>query len=147
MPEKSNVIPLQKESQKITIYRFDIFKGVKSESGKIVKVKSIGSVFLRDGLKTYTVHLKTLLNVTFYLLTNLKKTTSNADFVILTREEAQNMNRKYFWNNVGEGILLEGENHGLLELTWDVFGGPFYMNLSPINVTEMIEDQGTASVA
>jgi hypothetical protein len=49
---------------------------------------------------------------------------------------AQNSGKKYFWNNVGEGRLLDGENDGLLELSWDLFGEDVYMTVDPIKVSE-----------
>lgn len=115
---------------KVTVYRFDIFKGKQDQDGKVVKIKSVGSAYLRDGLKTYTVNLKTLLGDKFYLLPN-SKPEMGADFVILTREPAQNLGRKYFWNNVGDGRVLDGPNAGIMRLTWDIFAGDIYMNLHP----------------
>lgn len=124
--------------EKTTVYRFDIFKGTKDAEGKVVKIKTVGNAYLRDGLRTYTVNLKTFLEDKFYLLSN-SKPGNNADYVILTREIAQNSGRKYFWNNVGEARLLEGMNHGILQLSWDVFGDDLYMNLHPVNVAELPE--------
>lgn len=103
------------------------------EEGKVTKVKSVGAAYVREGLSTYTLHLKTLLKDTFYLLQNTKS--PSPDFVILTREPAQNMNRKYFWNNVGEGNILSGQ--GILKLKWDVFADELYMKIDPISVTEI----------
>ena len=122
----------------INVYRFDIFKGKRDPNGKVTKIKSVGAAYLRDGMKTYTVMLKTFLQDKFYLLTNSKPETK-CDFVILTREPAQNSGRKYFWNNVGGGIILAGINHGLMELSWDVLASDLYMTLHPANVTELPE--------
>src|ERR1700690_3798987 len=94
--------------KKTTVYRFDVFKGTVDENGKVTKVKSVGSAYVREGLSTYTLHLKTFLKDTFYLLQNTKS--PSPDFVILTREPSQNMSRKYFWNSVGEGHVLDGPN-------------------------------------
>ena len=121
---------------KVTIYRFDIFKGAVDAEGKVTKVKSLGAAYLRDGLRTYTVNLKTFLNEKFYLLPNTKPERT-ADFVILTREASQNLGRKYFWNNVGEGHILEGANHGLMQLRWDLLPNDIFMTLHPINSTEV----------
>ena len=63
---------IQNAVKKTTIYRFDIFKGEEGSGGSIRKTKSVGSAYLREGLSTYTVHLKTLLKDTFYLLQNTK---------------------------------------------------------------------------
>lgn len=124
----------------VTLYRFDLFKGVLDGSGKVVKIRSVGSAYVREGLKTYTVHLKGLLKDTFYLLQNTKPRTTDAEYVLLTREPSQQSGRKYFWNNVGEGRILDGVNHGLMHLTWDVFmADDLYMTLHPVNVTDLPE--------
>jgi len=121
--------------KKTTVYRFDVFKGVTDENGKVTKVKTVGSAYVREGLSTYTLHLKTFLKDTFYLLQNTKS--PRPDFVILTREPAQNVNRKYFWNNVGEGNVMDGENEGVMKLSWDIGIDSLYMKVDPINVTEI----------
>ena len=110
-------------------------KGVADENGKVSKIKSVGAAYVREGLSTYTLHLKTFLKDTFYLLQNTKSPTP--DFVILTREPAQNMSRKYFWNNVGEGHVMNGENQGIMKLSWDIGIADLYMKIEPINVTEI----------
>lgn len=128
------------------VYRFDIFKGEADQNGKIEKVKSVGAAYLRDGIRTYTLVLKALLKDQFYLLPNTK-TEQKADFVILTREPALNIGRKYFWNNVGEGMILDGENHGIMKLSWDIFGKDLYMSLHPINVSDSKEVQKADNAA
>jgi hypothetical protein len=115
------------------------FKGTLDENGKVIKTKSVGSAYVREGLSTYTVHLKTFLKDTFYLLQNTKS--PSPDFVILTREPAQNLNRKYFWNSVGEGIILDGLNKGIMKLNWDVVGTDLYMTIEPISVTEIAPNE------
>lgn len=123
------------ETKKPRAFRFDIFKGQKNEAGKINKLKSVGGASLVEGSQTYSVYLKTFLNDVFYLLPERKKITK-VDFIILTREPSQNPRRKYFWNNVGEGSVLTGENSGLVALTWDVFGAnEIYLNLYPRNTS------------
>jgi hypothetical protein len=111
-------------------YRFDIFKGAKDSTGKVHKIKSIGYAYHPENCKTYTIHLKSLLNETFYLLPEQKEL-KEADFVVLTREISRNPNRKYFWNNVGLGRILKDENAGFLELEFDLFPEGLYMNLHP----------------
>ena len=127
----------QVKQEKPTVYRYEIFKGEKDENGRIVKKKVVGSSYNRDGLKTYTVNLKTLLGDTFFLLPNTRG--QGADFIILTREPGQNIGRKYFWNNVGEARMLDGVNSGVMQLSWDIFIQDLYMHLYPINVTELAE--------
>lgn len=120
-----------KESSERTIFRFDIFKGVPDVKGRIQKVKSVGHALITEGSHTYTIYLKTLLKDLFYMLperTHLDK----YDFVILTREESFKEGRKYFWNNVGEAKLMDGENRDLLKLSWDILGADdIYLNTIP----------------
>jgi hypothetical protein len=113
-----------------TIYRFEIFKGVKTESGKIERIRSMGQATLRDGFNTYILQLKTLLEDRFYMLP-CKEPQDKADFVILSRENARTSGKKYFWNVVGEGRALQAPNHGLIELKWDLFGEDVYMSIHP----------------
>jgi hypothetical protein len=116
-------------------FRFDIFKGEIDAEGKVRRVRSVGASHIIQGCKTYTVHLKTFLNDVFYLLPEEKKYTS-ADFLIYTREDSKLPNRKYYWNLVGEGKILDGENSGFMKLSFDVLGGDsIYMNLHPRETT------------
>jgi hypothetical protein len=144
---ESSVRKNDSEQSCVTVYRFDIFKGAVDGVGKVTKLKSVGSAYIRQGLKTYTVHLKTFLKDTFYLLPNTRQTVSNADFVILTREIAQNSGKKYFWNNVGEGRVMNDENHGVMKLCWDVLPDDLYMTLHPMNVSELPDAVRIASEA
>jgi hypothetical protein len=123
-------IPTQTEVKPRT-FRFDIFKGAVDASGKVSKLKSVGSAQLTDGCKTYTLYIKTFLRDVFYVLPEQKESRS-ADYVVLTREPSRNPNRKFFWNSVGTGVLLTGENAGLLKLSWDMLGcDDVYLNLYP----------------
>lgn len=111
-------------------FRFDIFKGVIDGQGKIQRVKSVGAAYLVEGSKTYAVYLKTFLNERFYLLPEEKR--HDSDFAILTREASRNLRRKYFWNNVGQGKIMSGENSGFVHLEWDILGcDGIYLNLYP----------------
>ncbi len=130
-----------KEDKPMSGYRFDIFKGAADENGKVNKIRSVGSAFVREGHRTYTVTLKTFLNERFYLLSNLKPE-NKTDFVILTRETAQNIARKYFWNSVGDGEILDGVNHGLMKLSWDVLSDGLYMSLHPFEVNDPAKLEG-----
>src|SRR4051794_22104094 len=82
------------EDKAVLGYRFDIFKGIPDSDGKIVKVKSLGSAYVKSGQQTYSINLKTFLTDQFYLLPNTKPD-SKSDYVILTRENAKNIARKY----------------------------------------------------
>jgi hypothetical protein len=128
------MIQNQNQPSKTTIYRFDIFRGETLPDGRVQKVKSVGNAYVREGLSTYTVHLKTFLKDTFYLLQNTKS--ENPDFVILTREPSQNPSRKYFWNHVGEVEVLGGVNDGIMRMKWDLLNGEIYMKAEPVKVTE-----------
>jgi hypothetical protein len=128
-----------------TIFRFDIFKGAKDESGKVTKVKSIGHALINEGANTYSIHLKSLLKDQFFMLPE-RTHADRYDFVILTREDSFREGRKYFWNNVGEAKLLEGENRDLLKLTWDLFGADdIYLNTLPTKKTVVSGPEGNLS--
>jgi hypothetical protein len=120
---------------KTKVYRFDIFRGDMDGEGKLVKKKNVGTAYLREGYRTYSVHVKTLLKDVFYILPN-NKVTEKYDFAILTREPAQHGGKKYFWNNVGEGRVLDGPNKGIMALTWYFFDNELYMNLFPTSVSD-----------
>jgi len=121
--------PLKEALGKLTVYRFDVFKGETDETGKVHKVKSVGSAYIREGLNTYTLHLRTFLKDTFYLIKNTR--TDVPDFVILSRENSPDPTRKYYWNNIGEGVCLDGENQGIMRLKWDLLPD-IYMKVEPV---------------
>ena len=131
-----NVIKQEsKNSNTVTVYRFDIFKGVPDSEGKIQKIKSVGSAYLREGLRTYTVHLKTFLQDAFYLLQNTRN--EGPDFVLLSREPSKREGKKYHWNNCGEANVMPGVNMEIMKLEFDLFGEDIYMTLTPARVQEL----------
>ncbi len=121
-------------------YRFDLFKGRADADGRVRKVRSVGAAYHLEGTETYRVHLKTLQKDQFFLLPERKM--ARVDFVILTRVPAENPNKKFFWNTVGEGRILSGQNAGLMHLAWDLFSASdIYMNLYPQPVSSKRELQ------
>lgn len=139
-----NLTSGEKSKKEITVYRFDVFKGTPDSSGRIQKVKSVGVAYLREGMQTYTMHLKSFLGDIFYLLKNSKPVGS--DFVILTREFAKHGPRKYHWNNCGDATVLPGANSDYMKLEWDLFGEDIYMTVNPKKVQEIvIENDQTAA--
>lgn len=118
-----------------TVFRFDLFKGEIDSNGKVQKLKSVGHAQINEGASTYTIHLKSFLKDQFFMLPE-RTHTDRYDFVILTREDSYREGRKYFWNNVGEAKLLEGENRDLLQMRWDMLGaGDIYLNTVPTKKT------------
>ena len=118
-----------------TVFRFDIFKGVVDAFGRVQKIKSVGHALINEGASTYTIHLKSFLKDQFFMLPE-RTHADRYDFVILTREDSFREGRKYFWNNVGEAKLLEGENRDYLKLSWDMFGADdIYLNTLPTKKT------------
>jgi hypothetical protein len=108
-------------------------------------VKSIGHALINEGANTYSIHLKSLLKDQFFMLPE-RTHADRYDFVILTREDSFREGRKYFWNNVGEAKLLEGENRDLLKLTWDLFGADdIYLNTLPTKKTVVSGPEGNLS--
>jgi len=122
------------------VFRFDIFKGRTDSDGRVRKLRSAGAAYHADGTQTYHVHLKALQKDQFFLLPERKL--AGVDFVILTRGPADNPNKKYFWNTIGEGKILSGNNAGLMRLKWDLFSAEdIYMNLYPQPITSQRELQ------
>ena len=117
-----------------TLYRFDVFLGENRE-GKIEKVRSVGTAFVREGYNTYSVLLKTLLKDRFHLLRGT--TAGGPDFVLVTREDSRTAGKKYFWNVVGTGTCLDGENRGVIELSFDLLRQGIYMTEAPISSTQV----------
>jgi hypothetical protein len=112
-------------------YRFDIFKGVDSSSG-IHWVRSLGTARLTEGYRTHVLQLKCLLGDTFYLLPERQDGSCRADFAIMTRELSTLPGRRFFWNKVGEGIMMPPPDSGVLHLCWDFFGADdIYMSMTP----------------
>jgi hypothetical protein len=130
------------ENSERTVFRFDIFKGAIDANGKVQKVKSVGHALINEGTSTYTIYLKSLLKDQFFMLPE-RTHLDRYDFVILTREDSFREGRKYFWNNVGEAKLLDGENRDLLKLTWDLFAADdLYLNTLPTKKTVMSGPEG-----
>ena len=132
--EVLKIAPLGSEKSQAKRFRFDIFRGVKDQDGKIQKLKSVGHALLFEGSSTYNVKVNTLLGVEFFLLPE-RKETERADYVILTREPFQRGGRRFYWHHVGEASFLKTPNTGLMEMQWDLFGhGDIYMSLYPIEI-------------
>ncbi len=120
------------DGNKREIFKFDIFKGERAPDGRIVKVHSMGTASLAEGSATYHLHLKALLKDNFYLLPQ-GRDESQLGYAILTREDSLNGKRKFFWHRVGEAKVLDGHNHGLMALTWDLFpNAEIFMSLYPL---------------
>ena len=137
--QKNNIIEFP---TKRNFKTFEIFKGIKTKEGFIKRKRSLGSARLFEGSNTYYLFIKTLLGDRFYLLPE-QKNTDKYDFVILTREESKREGKKYYWSVVGEGLVLMGQNQGLMKINWDFFGGnDIYMRLEPVSDENTRERKG-----
>ena len=133
---ENRLLETETDSQRTTtLYRFDVFLGEEDSEGKIEKIRSVGVAFVREGLSTYSVQLKTLLKDRFYLIRGTTK--GGPDFVLVTREDSRSEGRRYFWNVVGSGECLTGINDGTIELKFDLFGENIYMTESPTSSTRI----------
>lgn len=113
-----------------TTYRFDIIKGIEDSTGRLSRARSVGSAYLVEGRKTYTIYLRSFVNDVFYLLPDKEQPTSK--FAILTRTHSRRQDRKFFWNVVGIGTVLDGSRSGYMQLRWDLLDAKdIYMNLHP----------------
>ena len=102
--DSENVFSKLSSEARSKVYHFEVFKGVKDESGKINRIRSMGSASHIDGQKTFKVKLSTLEEVDFFLLP--EKKFEGRDFTILRRRLADDLARKFVWKTVGEGHIL-----------------------------------------
>jgi hypothetical protein len=118
-------------------YRFEMFKGVVTEQGRIEKHKTLGAAVLLEGRSTYTVYLNTFINEVYYLLPGEPRLTT-AEYVLMSRQSVARAGKKFIWRPVGEGRIVRSEGVPLLHLKWDLFGeSQIYMKLTP--VTQNVE--------
>ena len=108
--------------------RFQVFQGKRNVQGKIEKTKTIGMSYHMEGQDNYTMRLWTFVESRFYLLPNHKQ---SGRYLVMTREPNKNPNAKskYFWNIVGSGAVDSAA--GVIELEFDLFDKPVYMNIFP----------------
>ncbi len=134
----TNIVDINKYKNKALEYKsFEIFKGIKDRSGRIIKKRTLGQARLFKGINTYHIFIKTLIGTRFFMLPE-SKNSHKYEYVILTREISQREDRKYYWNSVGEGVVLMGENAGLMRLKWDFFDSDdIYMRLEPTEQTSV----------
>ena len=126
------------ESQfsKAKLYRFDVFKGLTRDDGKVEKLASVGHSTHYEGSATYTVYLRMFLKDQFYLLPE-REVDRPFDFVILTREPSSLPGRKYFWNRIGTAKLLTNQNSGIMRLNFDLLEPvELYLNFHDSTVKE-----------
>lgn len=116
--------------EKPKYFHFDVFKGMKTDLGKIQKLRTMGEATCIEGRTTYRIKLLTLEELEYFLLPEKKN--QYRDYSILRRKLVENGDRKYFWMTVGDAKLMSGANSGLLHLSWDFFSADdIYMNLRP----------------
>ena len=108
--------------------RFDVFLGEKSVENKVLKSKTVGMAYLREGDARYSIKLFTFVEDRFYLLADPH---DSSLYRILTSipNHSEGSKRKYLWNVIGTGKVNTKE--GLIELSFDLFEKPIYMNLFP----------------
>ncbi len=108
-------------------YRFAVFLA-KQAQGKIVKGKTVGMAYLRNGQQMYTLKLWMHSLEKYFLLPSKDDSTK---YLIMTREpnRSPNAKNKYFWNIVGNAKSLS--NDGLIELHFDLLHEVLYMSFFP----------------
>ena len=111
-----------------TFYRFEVFQGQKDAKGTIFKSKSVGMAYLRPGDQRYGLRLFTFVDDRFYLLPDQHE---QSTYLILTsiRNQSPGAQRKYIWNVIGKGNV--NTKQGLIELHFDLFEKPIYVNIFP----------------
>lgn len=109
-------------------YRFQLFQGRRNAEGKLEKTKTVGMAYHAPGQESYTMRLWTFVSERYFLLPNNKV---SGRYFVMTREPNKNPNakNKYFWNIVGSGQVDSAS--GVVELEFDLFDKPVYMNIFP----------------
>lgn len=109
-------------------YRFQLFQGDVTETGKIERTKTVGMAYLKEGQGTYTLRLWTFVSERFYLI---QSKTDASRFVLLTRElnKHPKPKSKFYWNIVGNG--QSETTSGVIKLQFDLFERPIYMSIFP----------------
>ena len=131
-----NVATNELQPSKSKLYRFDVFKGLTRENGKVDKLSSVGHSTHYEGSATYTVYLRMFLKDQFFLLPE-RELDKPFDFVILTREPSSLPGRKYFWNRIGTAKLLTNQNSGIMRLNFDLLDPvELYLNFHDSTVKE-----------
>lgn len=120
--------PIYPEVNPPIFHRFQLFQGRMNESGKLEKTKSVGMAYHKEGQENYTMRLWTFVAERFFLVPNRKQT---GRYFVMTREPNKNPNArsKYFWNIIGSGKVISAL--GVIELEFDLFDKPVYMNIFP----------------
>jgi hypothetical protein len=107
--------------------KFELLLGEVSE-GKLCHPKTVGSAFLQESEKCYSVKLMALPGITFYLVKNQEST----DRYTLYAKKQKGEDRTHFIAPVGMGRLREDLN-SYLELYIPTFKLKTYMCLFPKN--------------
>jgi len=109
-------------------HRFEVFHGEKDSNGKVTKTKSVGMAYLKSGDQKYGLRLFTFVEDRFYLLPDQH---DPKVYRILTSipNHWKDAKRKYIWNVIGSGKV--NTNQGLIELQFDLFEKPIYLNIFP----------------
>lgn len=132
MNNNGNIIPINKPVEEFSspppFYRFEVFHGEKNPNGKVFKSKSVGMAYLRAGDQKYGLRLFTFVDDRFFLLPDHG---NSSTYLILTsiRNRSKDAKRRYIWNVIGTGKV--DTKQGLIELHFDLFERPIYVNIFP----------------
>ena len=117
------------EQKQLENFHFKILKGEKKEDGKIEKSYQAGVALLREGQQNYMIHIYILQHNEFFLVPHKVEP---GRYYIMTRRPTKNPNKKakYEWNIVGHGRA--NSRQACIELNFDLFSEPLYMNIFPM---------------
>jgi hypothetical protein len=92
------------------------------------KKKPLGVAWLMEGHKTFTIKLFSFLNEKYFLLPTRE---DPSKYLFMTREPTKSLKTKgkYHWNVIGNGFANAEE--GTVEISFDLLGVKFCMNLYP----------------
>ena len=122
----SQLSKLELSEQKL--FRFKVFVGEEDENGRLLKRRTVGMAYLKEGHYSYAIRLWTFLQERFYLFPCKH---DQRKYLVVTKEKNKNEDsrNKYFSNIVGSGQFLSGL--GLVKIDFDLFGRALYLNTSP----------------
>lgn len=121
-------------------HRLDVFQI--EGSGDEGQKRVVGSGSIREGDSIISLRLFTLVNERFFVVMSKD---DPEKYLVMTREPNQNTKstNKYFWHVIGHGRVYPGNR--IVELKFDLFAKPIFLNLRPEDQSPLNPDAKEAS--
>ena len=116
---------LNEQTQNFKPAKFSQYQVFNQNDGK---KKPLGIAWLMEGHKTFTIKLFSFMNEKYFLLPTRE---DPSKFLFMTREPTKSAKTKgkYHWNVIGSGV--SNSELGIVEISFDLLGVKFCMNLHP----------------